>query len=80
MNLSDKTSWVGTANQYSKSATVAIVGLCGGGSHVYQQLGHVGIGSVLLVDHDTVDDTNHNRMVGLTAKDIENKALKTDIT
>jgi hypothetical protein len=79
MNLSRQSFLGRNSESVLKSASVAIVGLCGGGSHVAQQVGHVGIGSVLLVDHDTADDTNLNRMVGLTAQDVENEALKTDV-
>lgn len=53
------------------NSTVAVIGLCGGGSHVVQQLAHIGIGTILLVDHDNADDSNLNRMVGLTADDVE---------
>jgi len=70
MNLS-RQSFLGSNSEEALSkASVAIVGLCGGGSHVAQQLAHVGIGSVILVDHDIADDTNLNRMVGLTAADV----------
>jgi hypothetical protein len=58
---------------------VAVVGLCGGGSHVTQQLGHIGFRHLHLVDHDHADDTNINRMVGLTAADVTSKAAKTEI-
>lgn len=70
MNLS-RQGFLGASSEETLSkASVAIVGLCGGGSHVAQQLAHVGIGSVILVDHDVADDTNLNRMVGLTAADV----------
>lgn len=48
---------------------VAIVGLGGGGSHVVQQLVHLGIGEFVLVDPDVVEDTNLNRLVGATQHD-----------
>jgi hypothetical protein len=79
INLSRQSFLGQDSESVLKSASVAIVGLCGGGSHVAQQLGHLGIGSVLLVDHDTADDTNINRMVGLTSDDVEAKALKTTV-
>jgi len=62
-----------------KSAPVAVVGLCGGGSHVSQQLGHIGFTHVHLVDHDDADDTNINRMVGLTANDVALGEAKTQV-
>jgi len=58
---------------------VGIVGLCGGGSHVAQQLAHIGVGRFRLFDPDKADETNTGRMVGLSAKDTEYKPLKTDV-
>lgn len=58
---------------------VAIVGLCGGGSHVAQQLAHVGVANFNLVDHDTADDTNANRMVGLTHEEAQREDRKVDV-
>lgn len=60
-------------------AEVTIVGLCGGGSHVSQQLAHIGVGHFNLVDHDRAEDHNGNRMVGLTAEEAERKDLKVDV-
>jgi len=58
---------------------VAVVGLGGAGSHVVQQLSHVGIGTILLVDHDRAELSNLNRLVGATRRDAVNRRLKTDI-
>jgi molybdopterin/thiamine biosynthesis adenylyltransferase len=49
---------------------VAIVGLGGTGSIVAQQLAHLGVGSFLLVDPDTVEETNLNRVVGARPADV----------
>jgi tRNA A37 threonylcarbamoyladenosine dehydratase len=46
--------------------TAGIVGLSGGGSHVVQQLAHVGIGGFVPVDHDIIEHKNLNRLVGGT--------------
>lgn len=51
------------------SALVGIVGLGGGGSHVAQQLVHVGVRHFVLYDPQTVEDSNLNRLVGGTAAD-----------
>lgn len=59
------------------SCTVGLVGLGGGGSHVGQQLAHLGIGKFLLVDPDCVEETNLNRLVGATAKDATKGSRKT---
>lgn len=52
-----------------RAATIGIVGLGGGGSHVVQQLAHVGIGGFVCVDPDIVEDSNLNRLVGASSVD-----------
>ncbi len=61
------------------AATIGLVGLGGGGSHVAQQLAHVGIGGFVLVDPDTIDYGNTNRLVGGTLADVKADAPKTEI-
>jgi molybdopterin-synthase adenylyltransferase len=79
MNL-QRQSFLGPDSEAVISAVqVAVVGLCGGGSHVAQQLGHIGFKNLHLVDHDHADDTNINRMVGLTAADVKAKEAKTQV-
>lgn len=57
-------------------ACVAIVGAGGTGSIVTQQLAHLGVGRLLLVDHDVVDTSNLNRLLGATPSDVgQPKAL-----
>src|SRR5258707_11232362 len=56
-----------------KNCRVSIIGLGGGGSHVVQQLAHIGIGSFLLFDSDHVEDSNLNRLVAATQADIASK-------
>jgi molybdopterin-synthase adenylyltransferase len=62
-----------------RSATIGIVGLGGGGSHVAQQLAHVGIGRMLLFDPDKVELSNLNRLVGGTTADVEARTEKVGI-
>jgi hypothetical protein len=57
----------------------AVVGLCGGGSHIGQQLAHVGVGRVALFDPDIVEASNLNRMVGATASDAEQARAKVEV-
>lgn len=52
------------------NVTVAIVGLGGTGSIVGHQLAHLGVGQLLLIDHDVVDRTNLNRLLGATPADV----------
>lgn len=49
-----------------RSAKVGIVGCGGGGSHVVQQLAYLGVGSLVVVDADVVEETNLNRLIGAT--------------
>ena len=58
---------------------VAIVGLSGGGSHIVQQLAHVGVGDLLLIDYDRVEHKNLNRMVGASLQDADLAELKTKV-
>ncbi len=52
-------------------AKVAILGVSGGGSHVVQQLAHIGVGTLIAVDDQTVEETNLGRLVGATEADID---------
>ena len=49
---------------------VGIVGLGGTGSIVAEQLAHLGVKRFLLIDPDTVEKTNLNRLVGAATEDI----------
>lgn len=58
---------------------VAIVGLGGGGSHIAQQLAHVGVGHFRLIDPDRIEASNLNRLVGATKTDVDQATAKVDI-
>jgi len=49
---------------------VAIVGLGGTGSIVAEQFAHLGVGRIILMDNDVLEETNLNRVVGATRGDI----------
>lgn len=51
-------------------ATIAVIGNSGGGSHVTQQLIHAGVGTLLAIDPDVVEETNVRRLVGAIEADI----------
>jgi molybdopterin/thiamine biosynthesis adenylyltransferase len=53
-----------------KSLRVVIVGLGGTGSVVLQELVHLGVRDFILLDPDTVEETNLNRLVGTVPSDI----------
>jgi molybdopterin-synthase adenylyltransferase len=59
--------------------TVGLVGLGGGNSHVVQQLAHVGVGRLVCVDFDVVEESNLNRLVGGELADVERRTLKTAV-
>lgn len=63
-----------------RACHVAIVGLGGGGSHIAQQLAHIGIGNFLLVDPDVVEEKNLNRLVGATAQDADSATFKAEVS
>ena len=70
LNL-DRQSFLGKNSASVLDGTrVAIVGLGGGGSHIAQQLGHLGVGEFVLIDQDVVEDSNLNRLVGATQQDV----------
>lgn len=52
-----------------EGSVVGIVGLGGGGSHIAQQLAHIGVGTIILFDPDQVELPNLNRTVGSTDAD-----------
>lgn len=71
---------VGVAGQATLAgATIAVVGLGGGGSHVVQQLAHLGIGRLILVDPDRAEASNRHRLIGMTALDAFLRRRKTRI-
>jgi hypothetical protein len=61
------------------AATIGIVGLGGGGSHVGQQCAHMGIGGFAGADPDVIEDTNTNRLIGGTLKDVASGRPKVEI-
>ena len=67
------------SEQTLADARVAIVGLGGGGSHIAQQLAHLGVGHIRLVDPQEIDASNLNRLVGATEKDVLAKTPKVKI-
>jgi molybdopterin-synthase adenylyltransferase len=59
------------------ASSVAVIGLCGGGSHVCQQAAHLGVGRIIPIDGDVVEDSNLGRMIGSTPADVGKP--KTDV-
>jgi molybdopterin-synthase adenylyltransferase len=58
---------------------VGVVGLGGGGSHVIQQLAHLGFSRFTLFDPDVVEESNLNRLIGSTVSDVLTRTPKTEV-
>lgn len=70
MTRSARQSFLGAnSDAMLASLTVGVVGLGGGGSHIVQQLAHVGVGGMVCVDPDIAEDSNLNRLIGGTTQD-----------
>ncbi len=55
---------------------VGIVGLGGTGSLIAEGLARLGVERFILVDADRVEETNRNRLLGLTENDVRNQSFK----
>ena len=53
-----------------KNSTVAVLGLGGVGGSAAEAICRMGVGTLILVDSDTVDDTNRNRQLFATAETV----------
>lgn len=53
-----------------ESAIIGVIGLGGGGSHIVQQLAHIGFKHFVLYDDDIVTETNMNRLIGARSIDV----------
>lgn len=60
-------------------AVIGVVGVGGGGSHVVQQMAHVGFRNLTVMDPDRVEFSNLNRLVGATERDAFWKVPKTKV-
>lgn len=79
-HLYDRQSFLGANSQMLfENIKIGIVGYGGGGSHIGQQLAHIGIKNIVVFDGDKIEDTNHNRLIGAWFKDIKNALFKTKI-
>lgn len=80
MSRLDRQSFLGhESDAILNDATIGIVGLGGGGSHIVQQSAHMGIGGYVNSDPDSIEDTNTNRLIGGTLSDVIDERPKVDI-
>lgn len=61
------------------NARIGVIGLSGGGSHIVQQLAHIGFSHYYLFDPDVLEDSNLTRVVGATAEDAALNRPKVEI-
>lgn len=79
-SIYDRQSFLGKDSQFLfENIKVGIVGYGGGGSHIGQQLAHIGVKNITIFDDDKTEDTNLNRLIGAIYRDIRNATLKTYI-
>lgn len=58
---------------------VGVIGGGGGGSLIVQQLAHLGVGALTIVDFDHISESNLSRVVGATSADVRQRVAKTAI-
>src|SRR5260221_5078531 len=58
------------------SLKIAVVGVGGIGSLVAEQLGRAGIGDILLIDNDNIEESNISRIFGATKRDIAREKVE----
>lgn len=76
----DRQSFLGLRSQEQiEEVVIGIVGVGGGGSHVVQQLRHIGFKKYVIYDSQPIEESNLNRMVGATERDVKKSAPKVEI-
>lgn len=63
--------------QILRELSVGVVGVGGGGSLLVEMLAHLGVGRIVVIDYDIIDETNLSRIVGATSADVGR--LKIDV-
>jgi hypothetical protein len=76
----DRQSFLGADSEtIIAQSNIGVIGLGGGGSHIVQQLAHLGFNNFVLSDDDIITESNLNRLVGGTLADVRAKTLKITI-
>lgn len=70
MNSTSRMSFLGAGLDWLREATVTVLGAGGGGSHITQQVAHLRVGRLPVVDFDPLEDTNVERVVGVGYGDV----------
>lgn len=63
MKDSTRLTYLGPGIYRLRRSTVSVVGAGGGGSHLVQQMAHVGVSALPVIDADTIEESNVNRVV-----------------
>lgn len=67
-----------TFNRLSK-LSIAVIGCSGTGSPLVEQLVRLGVGEIVLVDDDVLEERNLNRILNSTMEDVQNNTLKVSV-
>ncbi len=67
------------AQRIFERAVAGIIGVGGGGSHVVQQLAHIGFLNYEVFDSDSVEASNYHRLIGVLDSDIAARTPKVEI-
>jgi hypothetical protein len=73
-----QTFGIKTTNALNK-LSVAIIGCSGTGSPVIEQLARLGVGRLVLIDPDVIEEKNLNRILNSTIEDARKKRKKVDV-
>ena len=65
--------------QRLRRLSIAVVGASGTGSPVIEQLVRLGVGEIIIVDDDHMEDRNVNRILNSTMRDVRKKHAKVDV-
>ena len=68
-----------TLRKIASNQKIAVIGVGGLGSNIAENLIHMGFNNLLLIDHDVVEYTNLNRIVGAYYEDAEKSRFKVDV-
>lgn len=68
----------GTTNLL-RNLSIAVVGVSGTGSPIIQALARLGVGKLVLIDPDIVEEKNLNRIIGSTCDDVSEGRYKVDV-
>jgi hypothetical protein len=62
-----------------KTLKVGVIGCSGTGSPVIEQLARLGVGKLVLVDPDCIEEKNLNRILNSTIEDVHQQTLKVEL-